>query len=322
MFLSDVEAKHLQLSVDQVEKTSTDYIRSAQALVTLAANSGETDKCSSTNTSLNSSSSSTSNRNLSNKILKTNRSIKQRKSSPKSLTKTELLTSPNIIDDYPSSSTTTTATSAAAAAAAGLGYTHDDIYYNSQTNYPNFSLYTSSTNYPNSSCFSTYSNIDDDNKTYSSLPMYNSMYYDQQQQQQQSNDYHLLSTTKINPLKQQSQQQSMINKKKQQILPIQTQQHQQQQQQHIKRGPSCETLSLCDVNNKRVRLDNDPHHHHHLSHIDYQTNLPSDKIDFYPPTNNCYASTNYPTEHPYHHTSVIVDSQQYFLNGWNGTTAF
>ena len=30
-FLSDVEAKHLQLSVDQVEKTPTDYMRSAQA---------------------------------------------------------------------------------------------------------------------------------------------------------------------------------------------------------------------------------------------------------------------------------------------------
>jgi hypothetical protein len=109
----------------------------------------------------------------------------------------------------------------------------------------------------------------------------------------------------------------MVNKKKQ-ILPTQ---QSQQQQQHIKRGPSCETLSLCDVNNKRVRLDNEPHLHH-LSHIDYQPNLPSDKIDFYPSTNNCYVSTNYPTEHPYHHTSVIVDSQQYFLNGWNGATAF
>jgi hypothetical protein len=113
---------------------------------------------------------------------------------------------------------------------------------------------------------------------------------------------------------QQQQQHSITNKKKT-ILPIQS------SQEHLKRGSSTETLSLCDVNNKRVRLDNEPHHHH-LTHIDYQTNLPSDKIDFYPSTNNCYVSTNYPTEHPYHHTSVIVDSQQYFLNGWNGATAF
>jgi hypothetical protein len=70
---------------------------------------------------------------------------------------------------------------------------------------------------------------------------------------------------------------------------------------------------------KRIRLDNE-HHHHHL--FDYETNLSSEKLDFYSPTNNCYVSTNYQTEHPYHHTSVIVDSQQYFLNGWNGTTAF
>jgi hypothetical protein len=231
------------------------------------------------------------------------------------MTKNEILSSPTIIDDYPSSTPTT---------AAAACYTHDDLYYNShhsQTNYPNFALYTSSTNYPSSSCFSTYSNLDDDNKSYSSLPMYNSMYYDQQQ----SNDYHLLSSSKMIPSKQQQQQQQqqqhlMVNKKKQ-ILPTQQSQQQQQQQQHIKRGPSCETLSLCDVNNKRVRLDNEPHLHH-LSHIDYQPNLPSDKIDFYPSTNNCYVSTNYPTEHPYHHTSVIVDSQQYFLNGWNGATAF
>jgi hypothetical protein len=224
------------------------------------------------------------------------------------MTKNEILSSSTIIDDYPLSTTTI-----------NTCYTHDDLYYNShhpQTNYPNFSLYTSSTNYPNSSCFSTYSNLDDDNKTYSSLPMYNSMYYDQQQ----SNDYHLLSSSssaKIVPSKQQQQQQQhqlMLNKKKQ-ILPTPS------SQQPIKRGPSCETLSLCDVNNKRVRLDNETHHHH-LSPIDYQPNLPSDKIDFYPPTNNCYVSTNYPTEHPYHHTSVIVDSQQYFLNGWNGATAF
>jgi hypothetical protein len=88
---------------------------------------------------------------------------------------------------------------------------------------------------------------------------------------------------------------------------------QQQQQQQKKRVASYE------INNKRIRLDNE---HHHLSLIDYETNLPSEKIDFYPSTNSCYASSNYQTEHPYHHTSVIVDSQQYFLNGWNGTTAF
>jgi hypothetical protein len=50
---------------------------------------------------------------------------------------------------------------------------------------------------------------------------------------------------------------------------------------------------------KRIRFDND-----------YETN-------FYSSSNNYYQN-----EHPYHHTSVIVDSQQYFLNGWNGTTAF
>jgi len=82
-------------------------------------------------------------------------------------------------------------------------------------------------------------------------------------------------------------------------------------------------ISTYDVNNKRLRLDNDHHHHHHhLSLIDYETNLPSEKLEFYSPTNNCCVSTNYQTEHPYHHTSVIVDSQQYFLNGWTGTTAF
>lgn len=36
--------------------------------------------------------------------------------------------------------------------------------------------------------------------------------------------------------------------------------------------------------------------------------------DYYSSANNYYQ-----TEHPYHH---IVDSQQYLLNGWNGTTAF
>ncbi|CAF3046308.1 unnamed protein product [Rotaria sp. Silwood2] len=321
--LSDIEAKHLQLSIDQVEKTPSDYIRSTQALATLAANSGDNDKCSSTNTSLNSSSSSSiSNRNSTNKILKTNRSIKQRKLSPKSITKNEIILSPTINDDY--SSTTATP---------GICYTHDDIYYynshhhhhhHSQTN-PNFSLYTSSTNYSNPACFSTYSNLDDDhNKSsspYSSLPIYNSMYYDQQP----SNDYNLLASKMIPskpplpppPPTQQQQHQVMLNKKKQ-FLPIPL--SSQQQQQNNKRGPSCETLTLCDVNNKRIRLDNESHHH--LSHIDYETNLTSDKIDLYPSANNCYASTNYPTEHPYHHTSVIVDSQQYFLNGWNGAAAF
>ena len=142
------------------------------------------------------------------------------------------------------------------------------------------------------------------------------MYYDQQ-----SNDYH--SSSKMISSKQQQQQQpshQIILDKKKQIVQTPL------IQQHIKQDSSGETLSLCSVNNKRIRLDNEsiPHHshHHHLSHIDYETNLPSDKIDFYPPTNNCYVSTNYPTEHPYHHTSVIIDSQQYLLNGWNGATAF
>jgi hypothetical protein len=66
---------------------------------------------------------------------------------------------------------------------------------------------------------------------------------------------------------------------------------------------------------KRKHIDGGHHHHHHL--FDYETNLSSEKFDFYSQTNNYYQN-----EHPYHHTSVIVDSQQYFLNGWNGTTAF
>jgi hypothetical protein len=185
---SDVEAKHLQLSIDQLEKSSSDYLRAAQTLI---PNSIDNDKCSSTNTSLNSTSSTSSNRSSS-KILKTNRIIKQRKLST---AKT---------DEYSST----------------LSYNTDEHYY--PHNPQNFALYAaaSASNYPNES-----------------------MYYD-------------------------------------------------------------------------------PKHHHHLSLIDYETNLSSDKIDFYSPTNNCYVSTNYQTEHPYHHTSVIVDSQQYFLNGWNGTTAF
>ncbi|CAF4691997.1 unnamed protein product [Rotaria sp. Silwood2] len=223
--LSDVEAKHLQLSIDQLENSSSDYIRSNQTLI---VNSIDNEKCSSTNTSLNTtaSSSSSSNRSSS-KILKTNRLIKQRKLSP---IRTDLRTA--IIDDYPST----------------ICYNTDEHYYthNTQTNYPNFSLYTTGTNNHSN----PFNNLDE------------SMYYDQKR------------------------------------------------------------ISSYDINNKRIRLDND-HHHHHLSLIDYETNLPSEKLDLYSSsTNNCYVSTNYQTEHPYHHTSVIVDSQQYFLNGWNGTTAF
>ncbi|CAF1331006.1 unnamed protein product [Adineta ricciae] len=302
--LSDVEAKHLHLSIDQVEKTPSDYMRSVQALATLAANSGDNDKCSSTNTSLNSSSSSTTNRICINKVLKTNRAMKQRKSSPKLSTKTELIPSPTIIsDDYSSIPTSTS-------------YNSDDIYYNPhhhpQTNYCNYPLYPSLTSHTTPSTFPTYANLDDDNKS-SSLSMYNSLYYEQQPIS--TNDFHL---SKMVPSKQQQQQHpsTMIDKKKQVIqTPLISQQN--------KRSSTSETLSLCDVNNKRVRLDNDHSlQNHHLSHMDYGTNLPSDKMDLYSSTNNCYVATNYPTEHPYHHTSVIVDSPQYFLNGWNGTTAF
>ncbi|CAF4399728.1 unnamed protein product, partial [Rotaria magnacalcarata] len=55
----DVEAKHLKLSIDQIENSPSDYIRLAQ---TLAVNSVENEKCSSANTSLNSTSSASSNR--------------------------------------------------------------------------------------------------------------------------------------------------------------------------------------------------------------------------------------------------------------------
>ena len=222
------------------------------------------------------------------------------------MTKHDLISSATMTDDYSSTAT-------------NLCYNHDDLYYNShhhlsQTNYPNFTLYTSPANYLNSHCCSTYSNLDNDNKSssYSSSPMYNSVYYDQQQ----SNDYHLLSS-KITS--KQLQHHQMISNKKKQTLSVPS--SYQQTQQQIKRGFSCETLPSCDVNNKQVRLDNGSEHHH-LSHTDYETNLPSDKIDLYLPTNHCYASTNYPTEHPYNHTSVIIDTQQYFLNGWNGTPAF
>ena len=316
---SDVEAKHLQLSIDQLEKTPNDYLRSAQALATLAANSGDVDKCSSTNTSLNSSSSSASNRIPTGKILKTNRSIKQRKPSPKSMAKNEMISSPTIIDDYPS---ITTATSTC--------YSNDDVYYNnnnnnnasslhlqSQANYSNLALYPSSVNYSNPACFPAYpSAMDDEHKSYASLPMYNSMYYDPQQ----STDYHLLSSSKMMPSKQADPM--MLGKKKPSATPSSAQ---QQQQPHVKRGPSCETLSLSDMNNKRMRLDPE-HQHQHLSPLDYETGPSAEKIDLYAGSNTCYASSNYPAEHPYHHhhhhTSVIVDSQQYFLNGWNGATAF
>ena len=323
-FASDLEAKHLQLSIDQVEKTPTDYIRSAQALATLAANSGEADKCSSTNTSLNSSSSSASNRHGNTKVLKNSRPMKQRKSPSKSLPKAEILTSPTLIEDYPSATTTS------------ICYPHDELYYpphHSQSNYPNFSLYPSATTYPSATCFSTYSNLDDETTTKpysssssSSSAMYNSMYYDPQQ----VNNYHLFSSSKTIPSS--KQQSSSTGNRKKGILPIQS--SQPSPSSTFKRGSSSETLTMSDVNNKRVRLDNEsaphipppaqphPPHHHHFSHLDYPSNLPSDKLDFYPSTNNCYVSSSYPTEHPYHHTSVIVDSQQYFLNGWNGATAF
>lgn len=225
-FYSEVEAKHLKLSIDQLETSSSDYIRSNQ---TLAMNTIDNEKCSSTNTSLNSTSSSSSNRSSS-KLSKTNRLVKQRKLSPP---RTDL--HQTILDDYP----------------ATINYNTDEHYYphNAPTNYSNFSLYTTGTNnYPN-----PFNNLDE------------SMYYDQKR------------------------------------------------------------ISTYDINNKRARLDNEyhnHHHHHHIPLIDYETNLPSEKLDLYSSANNCYVSTNYPTEHPYHHTSVIVDSQQYFLNGWNGTTAF
>ena len=116
-------------------------------------NSIDNEKCSSTNTSLNSKSSTSSNRSGS-KIIKTNRATKQRKLSP---VKNDL--HQTIIDDYPSA----------------ICYNNDDHYYspqNSQGNYSNFALYAAAAaNYPNTSCFSTFNNSDE------------SMYYDHQQQQ-------------------------------------------------------------------------------------------------------------------------------------------
>lgn len=221
---SDVEAKHLQLSIDQLDRPS-DYIRSSQTII---ANSIDSEKCSPTNTSLNSTSSSSSNRSSA-KLLKANRVTKQRKLSP---------TTPDIhrtiIDDYPPP----------------IPYNTDEHYYphNPPANYSNLALYAATTNsYPN-----PFNNLDE------------SMYYDQKR------------------------------------------------------------IANYEISNKRIRLDNEHyhHHHHHLPLIDYETNLPSEKLEFYSSTNNCYASSNYQAEHPYHHASVIVDSQQYFLNGWNGTTAF
>ncbi|CAF1029788.1 unnamed protein product [Adineta steineri] len=227
--LSDIEAKHLQLSIDQIEKSSSDYLRSRQTLI---SNSIDTEKSSSTNTSLNSTSSLSSNRSSS-KILKPNRTIKQRKLSS---TKSDL--NQAVIDDYPPT----------------ICYNTDEHYYNqnSQANYSNFALYAAA------AATNTYPN-----------PFHTSdesIYYDQKR------------------------------------------------------------ISTYDVNNKRFRLDDEHLHHHHHHHplalIDYDTNFPTEKLEFYSPANNYYVSANYPTEHPYHHTSVIVDSQQYFLNGWNGTTAF
>jgi hypothetical protein len=102
-------------------------------------------------------------------------------------------------------------------------------------------------------------------------------------------------------------------------------------------SPSCfSTLNNTDESiyyecqqKKRLRLDND-HHPHHLTLLDYESNVACDKMNFYgspaaTAAGNCYisAAAAYPTDHhPYHHASVIVDSQQYFLNGWNGTAAF
>jgi len=187
---SDIEAKHLQLSIDQIDKPSMDYHPSTSSI--------DIDKCSSTNTSLNSSSSSLSNRNSSSKLVKTNRLIKQRKSSP---IKSD--GQPTNFDDYPA---------------------YEHYYPPSSSSSNSHSFYpTNSTSYPHSN---------------------EANYYEQ----------------------------------------------------------------------KRFRLDNDHHQHHHAHLFDYQSNLSADKLDFY--------SSNYPTDHPYHHTSVIVDSQQYFFNGWNGTTAF
>lgn len=188
LLFSDIEAKHLQLSVDQLDKSPIDHPHSM-----------ETDKCSSTNTSLNSTSSSsisTSSNHLPSKLIKT----KQRKSS---LIK---------VDSHDYSS-----------------YYPDEHYYtpnSTPSNYSNLALYAATVG--------NYSNTSDP-----------TMYYDQ----------------------------------------------------------------------KRMRIDSD-----HPSHpiVNYE----NEKFDYYSPNHHCYTSTNYPPEHSYHHTSVIVDSQQYFLNGWNGTTAF
>lgn len=219
MEFSETEAKHLQLSIDQIEKTPSDYLRSTQTLI---ANSHEHEKCSSTNTSLNSTSSSSSNRSSS-KVPKMTRSNKQRK-----LSSAKLESHPVVPDDYPPA----------------VCYTPDEHYYphHSQSNYSNLALYAAAAtgNYPHS-----FPHADE------------TIYYDQKR------------------------------------------------------------MSTYDANNKRLRVDNnDHHHHHHVSLIDYEANYPSDKLEFYSPGNH------YQAEHPYHHASVIVDSQQYFLNGWNGTTAF
>lgn len=133
-FYSEIEAKHLQLSVNQIDKSFSDYSES---------NATNLIESSSTNTSRNStlsSTSSSSNRSCS-KIPKINRVVKQNKYSP---IKTDPST--NVTENY---STT-------------LSYnTTDDAYYSSNPsmNYSNLSLYAS--NYSNSSCFSTLNNSDD-----------------------------------------------------------------------------------------------------------------------------------------------------------------
>ena len=300
-----------------MEKVPNDYLRSAQALATMAANSGENDKCSSVNTSLNcsstSSASSLSNRQAGNKILKTNRSIKQRKSSPKSMSKNEIIAPPAMLEAYPPSTTNT----------AMAAYPHEDLYYNTSLQstpipYSNFPLYPAAANYPPSSYLTSYSNVDDEQKSYSTLPMYNSMYYDQQP----APEYSLLPPPTASKMISMKPAESMVSSGKRKSQAAGSAQP-LTEHQPLKRGLSCETSSLPDVNNKRPRLEQEHHHHHHhLSPIDYESNPLADKIDLYATNNNGYVTSNYPAEPAYHHASVIVDSQQYFLNGWNGATAF
>jgi hypothetical protein len=234
LFSSDIEAKHLQLSTGQLEKSFGEYYsRGSTQLPTTSSltSSIDHDKCSSSNTSLNSTFSSTSGSSISSnrsyaKVSKGNRTLKQSKVSPM---KTNV--SSTTIDDYPATN----------------AYQQDDYYYPLNTSssttgaYSNLAFYTA--NY--SSSPSCASNVDQ------------SMYYDIQDK-------------------------------------------------------------------KRFRSDNE---HQHLPSIDYESNGSYEKMNFYSTpsttTGNCYVNNNgYPTDHSYHHASVIVDSQQYFLNGWNGTAAF